>query len=382
MPFVVTGGKYALQTLTAVGTNTITVNAAVPFVVSDFNNIQRIAALYTPAGGTVVTNGDFATNSDWTLGTGVTISGGVANITNGAFLLTQNVPLTVGQRYIVTVQYTRTAGLRLRFCNSLIDGTNVVATLTTVNTATPLTLQFAFIAVGNGFKIEADGAAFSGTIDNVVINVSAQLKGIAYARRATSTTVLELETPFFDHATGITATQVIGDKILISKNWAECATTGWTVSNSVSSITDRATIGVIGDETGACIYDESRLMQSALTSITLPPIILLGGIWMQGHLQDYAKGAIYGGCNFFHTNTSISEVGVQPRDLAAHYIVYGGTRAVPTGQSTWEPAHQVNTICQAKTLIWRGVDARAGFFRLMMEMLGFPALKQECNSLM
>jgi hypothetical protein len=360
MPFTVTGGKYALQTLTAVGTNTVTVNAAVPFVVADFNNNQRIAALYTPAGSTVVTNGDFATNSDWTLGAGATISGGAANFTSSAAMLSQNIAFTVGQRYIVTVQYTRTAGASLVFCNSLVNGTNNITTVATVNTATLTTITFAFTAVGNGFLIAAAGATFTGTIDNVVINVSAQLKGIAYARRATSTTALELETPFFDHATGITATQVIGDRILISKNWAECATAGWTVSNSVSSITDRATIGVIGDEAGACIYDESRLMQSALTSLTLPPIILLGGVWMQGHLQDYATGAIYGGCDFFHNNTSIGEVGVQPRDLAAHYIVYGGTRAVPTGQTAWEPAHQVNTICQAKTLIWRGVDAQGG----------------------
>ena len=42
MPFTVTGGKYALQTLTAVGTNTVTVNAAVPFVVTDFTTVQRV----------------------------------------------------------------------------------------------------------------------------------------------------------------------------------------------------------------------------------------------------------------------------------------------------------------------------------------------------
>jgi hypothetical protein len=361
MPFTVTGGKYALQTLAAAGTNTVTVNAAVPFVVADFPSIQRIACLYTPAGANTVTNGDFATDTDWTKGAGTTISGGSVNCSSAAFIITQNTPFVVGQRYTVTIQYTRTAGANLRFCNSITNSTNIVALLPTVNTATPTTLTFSFVAVGDGFKIEADTAVFSGTLDNLVVRVSASLKGIAYVRGATSTTALQLETPFYDHATGIAATQVVGDNILISKSWAECATTGWSVSNSISSIADFATCGVLGDETGCCIYDEGRVMQSALSNQNVPPLILLGGVWMQGHLQDYATGSMYGGCDFLHTSTgSFNEGGVQPRDLGAHYIVYGGKRVVTNGVIVWEPAHLANTICRAKTLIWRDVDAQAG----------------------
>jgi hypothetical protein len=361
MPFTVTGGKYALQTLTAAGTNTVTVNAAVPFVVADFPSIQRIACLYAPAGPDLIVNGDFATNTDWVLSAGVTISGGAANVTAAANLIAQNVSLVIGQLYTVTVQYTRTAGANLRFCNSMTNATNIVATLATVNTATLTTLRFSFIAVSNGFKIEADGAVFTGTIDNVTLGIGASLKGIAYVRRATSTTVLELETPFYDHATGIVATQAVGDRLLISKNWAECATTGWSISNNVSSITDFATVGVLGDETGACIYDESRVMQSAIGNTTTPPIILLGGVWVQGHLQDYATGQMYGACDWSHTSTSsFSEGGVQARDLSAHYIVYGGKRSVVNAVIIWEPMNQANTICRAKTLIWKKVDAQAG----------------------
>jgi hypothetical protein len=361
MPFKVTGGKYALQTLTAVGTNTVTVNAAVPFVTADFPSIQRIACLYTPGSGNVVTNGDFASDTAWTKGSGVTISGGSANFVSSAAMISQNVPFVVGQQYIVNLQYTRTAGASLVFCNSLTNGVNNITTVATVNTATLTTITFAFTAVGDGFLIAASGNVFSGTIDNIVIRASAVLKGIAYVRAATSTTSLQLETPFYDHATGIVATQVVGDNILISKNWAECATAGWSIANGVSSITDFATIGVLGDEAGACIYDESRVMQSAIGNTTTPPVILLGGVWVQGHLQDYATNQIYGACDFIHTSTSaFTEGGVQARDLAAHYIVYGGKRTVANGVIIWEPMHQVNTICRAKTLIWRKVDAQAG----------------------
>ena len=361
MAFTVTGGKYALQTLTAVGTNTVTVNSAVPFVVADFSSIQRIACLYAPAGPDLIVNGDFATDTAWTKDASVTIAGGAANATGSSSIVSQNVSLVIGQLYTVTVQYTRTAGANLRFCNSMTNATNIVATLATVNTATLTTLRFSFIAVSNGFKIEADGAVFTGTIDNVTLSIGVALKGIAYVRRATSTTAIELETPFYDHATGVIATQAVGDRLLISKNWAECVTAGFGLANNLASLTDYATFGIAGDEAGCCIYDEGKLMYSGLGTTTAPPGILLGGVWMQGHLQDWTTGQMYGGCDFLHITTSANtEGGIQPRDLSAHYIVYAGKRTAVNAVVIWEPAHQANTICRAKTLIWRNVDVQAG----------------------
>lgn len=361
MAITVTGGKYALQTLTAAGANTVTVNAAVPFVVADFSSIQRIACLYAPAGPDLIVNGDFATDTAWTKDASVTIAGGAANATGSSSIVSQNVSLVIGQLYTVTVQYTRTAGANLRFCNSMTNATNIVATLATVNTATLTTLRFSFIAVSNGFKIEADGAVFTGTIDNVTLGIGASLKGIAYVRRATSTTAIELETPFYDHATGVIATQAVGDRLLISKNWAECVTVGFGLANNLASLTDYATFGIAGDEAGCCIYDEGKLMYSGLGTTTAPPGILLGGVWMQGHLQDWTTGQMYGGCDFLHLTASANtEGGIQPRDLSAHYIVYAGKRTAVNAVVIWEPAHQANTICRAKTLIWRNVDVQAG----------------------
>jgi hypothetical protein len=360
MPFTVTGGKYALQTLTAVGTNTITVNAAVPFWGGDFTSVQRIAALYTPAGSTVVTNGDFATDTDWTKGGGVTISGGAANATSASTIVSQNIAFTVGQQYLVSIQYTRTSGTSLRFSNSMTDGTNVVETVATVNTATLTTITFAFRAVASGFTIAAAGSAFTGTIDNVSILVGASLKGIAYARRATSTTVLELESEFFDPVDGSLKTQAVGDNILISKNWAECAVAGWSVSGVTTNITDRATIGISGNEASACIYDESKIMISGLTSGSLPPIIGAGGVWVQGHLQNWATQEMYGSCDFQHFNSGASLGGLHPQSLGFHYVVFGGKRVSVTGQIAWEPCRDANTISRAKTLVWMKVDAQAG----------------------
>ena len=54
-------------------------------------------------GAEEVTNGDFATDTDWTKGTGITISGGSANFTgNSNANISQNTGLVVGTRYRAT----------------------------------------------------------------------------------------------------------------------------------------------------------------------------------------------------------------------------------------------------------------------------------------
>lgn len=62
-------------------------------------------------GDELVTNGTFSADSDWTKGSGWTISGGVATKTAGtASVLSQAISLTAGKMYFVTYQITRTAG--------------------------------------------------------------------------------------------------------------------------------------------------------------------------------------------------------------------------------------------------------------------------------
>ena len=55
------------------------------------------------AGAEIVTNGDFATDSDWSKGAGWTISGGKAthDSTTGNRYLTQGGILTAGKQYVL-----------------------------------------------------------------------------------------------------------------------------------------------------------------------------------------------------------------------------------------------------------------------------------------
>lgn len=364
MPMTTMGGKYPLQTLTAVGTKTITINSATPFVVNDFSSIQRIAALYNPQslGSETITNGSFSADTNWTKGSGVTISSGVANCVNATSILSQNVSLTTGQLYYATFKYTRTGGANLRFSNSTVDGTNIICLLPTINTASQITLEFSFVAVSNGIAIAADGAIFSGTIDDFSIKpitTAATLKGISYVRGATSTTQLILESEFFDPVDGTIKTQAIGDQILISKSWSELVVTGMSYSSNTLSITDNATIGVATNEASACVYDEYKTLTSGLASGTVAQLGVAGGVWCQGHLENWTNQTIYGGCDYVATNSGGS-VGILVKGLAAHYLVFGGKRTTTTNQLLWEPAFNVNTSDRSKTLLWMNVDTNNG----------------------
>jgi len=75
-------------------------------------------------GSDLVTNGDFATDTDWTKGTGTTISGGLANLDGsaGAFVsaLYQDIPLISGKTYKITFNISNfsSGSLRIRFDQS------------------------------------------------------------------------------------------------------------------------------------------------------------------------------------------------------------------------------------------------------------------------
>ena len=112
-------------------------------------------------GNELITNGDFATDSDWTKGTGWTISGGTANFTpSGSFInLTQSGILTSGKNY--TVVYTL----------SNVTAGNVRARLGTqdgANSSSDGTYTSIITANGTDFSIRTNGT-FNGSVDNVSV---------------------------------------------------------------------------------------------------------------------------------------------------------------------------------------------------------------------
>ena len=114
-------------------------------------------------GAEEVTNGDFATDSDWTKGTGWTISGGSANSdgANSFSSLSQASVLTIGKRYKLIVDINLTSGqLRIQEGGAILE----TYTTTGANTAT-----YYFIATATNITFKTSVTPFNGSIDNVSV---------------------------------------------------------------------------------------------------------------------------------------------------------------------------------------------------------------------
>lgn len=74
---------------------------------SFFSATQAAAATAMTLGPELVTNGGFATDTDWTKGAGVTIAGGKATLVSSAVLgLYQNIGMAAGKQYFVSLNVT------------------------------------------------------------------------------------------------------------------------------------------------------------------------------------------------------------------------------------------------------------------------------------
>ena len=112
-----------------------------------------------------VTNGDFATDTDWTKGAGWTIGSGVATATGGistAISQTAAVTLVEGQAYAITYTITRTAGSLIPTIGGRTGfERNSAGTYSEV------------IVCGGTQEIAFTGNGFTGTLDNVSVTVAA-----------------------------------------------------------------------------------------------------------------------------------------------------------------------------------------------------------------
>lgn len=146
-------------------------------------------------------------------------------------------------------------------------------------------------------------------------------KGMAYVRRWVSASQLELQTQFFDPATGATVTQVIGDTVLVSKNFSESATTGLATSGSSVSITDGAslTFGTSGVSNSACFYDEGKYISTNAATL------FAGGLAAFGKLDDYSSNKLSSPCSWYLTGASANlSMGIRVTSSSANALFYGG----------------------------------------------------------
>jgi hypothetical protein len=119
-------------------------------------------------GSELVVNGDFATDSDWTKGTGTTISGGKANAVDGARFIIQDVGLGVGNNHLVSFDYIETSADKLRVNTGTTNGQQS-GLLTSVGSTGSGSISGDVTAIGPNIAIEADSDTYTGSVDNVSV---------------------------------------------------------------------------------------------------------------------------------------------------------------------------------------------------------------------
>lgn len=123
-------------------------------------------------GADIIVNGDFSQGATgWTLGVGVTISGGVANIPSGATWLEQLVPTQAGRAYRVTATVVGVSG---SFCGTW-DNANQNGNLPLLSggssaTSRNGTFSYTFVAIDTASYVGfTGGGGLSCTVDNVSV---------------------------------------------------------------------------------------------------------------------------------------------------------------------------------------------------------------------
>ena len=140
-------------------------------------------------------------------------------------------------------------------------------------------------------------------------------KGMAWARRVVTTSQAELQTPFFDPATGVTATQVVGDIVLVSKNFAESVVAGLAVSGKTVTVTDEMTFGSAASNS-VCFYDEGKeITQTSPTKV-------LGGLTVWGKLDSYTDRSTSSACDYYSTNSTTGSFVTTGAN--SNFMMYGG----------------------------------------------------------
>lgn len=203
---------------------------------------------------------------------------------------------------------------------TITGGKYAVASLNAVGTTT--------ISVGTTPFVSGDFGSNKPRIVGLWNSAGTTFKGMAYVRRYLSTSSLELERAFFDPATGATVTQVSGDTILVSKNWADIVTTGISVDNDRITLTDTITFGTASDPDSVCFHDEAKYVRFDVGA-TYIAMTWAGGLFSQGHIEDYSTAKVYGGTKWScYTATDGRMFGV-PGSTSAHIVVAGGGVIAP-----------------------------------------------------
>ena len=195
---------------------------------------------------------------------------------------------------------------------TITGGKYAVASLSAVNTRTLAVTTTPFVS--GDFLVQR--------IVGLWNSAGTTFKGMAYVRRFLTTSTLELNAPFFDPATGNEVAQVVGDTVLVSKNFTESVAAGLAVSGGAVTLTDSLILGTASQSQSLCFYDEAKVINSSVGGSILA-IQAAGGLAVLGQLQSYADRRTGKSCSIFFNGAS--SYGVVMTNAAAVWCMFGGS---------------------------------------------------------
>ena len=187
-------------------------------------------------GAEEVTNGDFATDSDWTKSSGTTISGGVASIvvTSGGYQsISQSLTYISGKSYTLKATINGTSGKACTFFDAAGNngGLSTSNGVVTFNGAEQF-IDITFVANGNSntILVARNGSGdYSFTLDNV--SVKEYTAADMDVTRATAATRV-------DEAGLVNYAEVILDTQLVTNGDFASGTTGWSAYQGSLSVSN------------------------------------------------------------------------------------------------------------------------------------------------
>ena len=134
-------------------------------------------------GAELVTNGDFATNSDWSLPTGFSISGGELLVSGATAYIkaTQNISTEVGKTYVYTLDVTSTttlAGLWRMYVQSVSGGTNTTITYTQLEGVGTYTATFTATTTTTDVSVYCYSGTNNGSFDNASVRLAEEDRSV------------------------------------------------------------------------------------------------------------------------------------------------------------------------------------------------------------
>jgi len=246
-------------------------------------------------GAEEVTNGDFATDSDWNKDTGWTISGGTANKTGSvASNFYQYSVFTSGERYKLTFDISNSNNGRLLV---YIGGGSITEDITNASDGT-----YTFYGVADGVTMLFRNVDFEGSIDNV--SVKEYTAADMDVTRATAATRV-------DEAGLVNYAEIIGSEEVTNGDFAS-GTTDWTVSNGAISIDNGrlkidGTNGATAEQTVTAVIGKTYKVTYSFTlgTATIGALIITGGNYPTLNAPE--------GTNTFYTTATQTNLRVRPR---------------------------------------------------------------------